>query len=439
MNCDGAGGSRRRHSDSKLSSSSSSLSLSSLAKQRSCSVQLAVLILTNLLVYQLSTTTTKIQPSFVLLRNDDNDHSNAIVSQQQKWEHQSKSFNVSAMSSWLQNPLVLPPFSPPNLPSIRIQDDVLDHKRNDYGGKGDAAHLGGFTQIDHQGISPNVWTKLITDIGVKSFLDVGCGRGISTRWFLEHGAKVLCVEGSHDAVIQSFLPPQYIVEHDYARGPWWPNQTYDVAWSVEFLEHVSRQYLFNYLPTFRRAALVLVTSSRWGGWHHVEIHSDEWWIQKMELYGFHYQSDLTQRIKQWAVEEWLNRTTANIAPNGKGLNAYHIMSSLKVFSNPVVAALPQHAHLFPEHGCFLKDSDKGPTVPAWTRPCGQGEETPLPPQLEPLSVTPDMHQRWHATIRAGITVETKYLASAYQEEMKHNQTLRDWIHQQMAAAGNGRT
>ena len=48
------------------------------------------------------------------------------------------------------------------------------------------------------------------------------------------------MEGSHDGVMKSLLPPELIVEHDFSRGPWWPEETYDAAWSVEFLEHVAR-------------------------------------------------------------------------------------------------------------------------------------------------------------------------------------------------------
>jgi len=144
-------------------------------------------------------------------------------------------------------------------------DENVDAKRQIYGGIGDKKHLGGFTEIDLDGITPNLWVNLIQKYNVRSFMDVGCGKGVITRWFLEHGADVLCVEGSHDAVSQSILPEDKVIEHDYSRGPWWPEKTYDVAWSVEFLEHVSRQYYFNYMSTFRKAALIFVTSSRWGG------------------------------------------------------------------------------------------------------------------------------------------------------------------------------
>jgi len=70
-------------------------------------------------------------------------------------------------------------------------------------------------------------TSKVTYLGVKSLLDVGCGRGISTAWFVTHGLDfVQCVEGSHDAVSQSIIPnsEKHVVEHDFSRGPWWPDR-----------------------------------------------------------------------------------------------------------------------------------------------------------------------------------------------------------------------
>jgi len=129
--------------------------------------------------------------------------------------------------------------SPPNLPSVRLSESeerIAAQKRTIYGGKGDALHLGGFTQRDDMGISNNLWNFMLGPLAIKSVVDVGCGKGVSTRYFFDHGAKVLCVEGSHDAVTQSLLPAKNVVEHDFSRGPWWPDETFDAVWSVEFLE-----------------------------------------------------------------------------------------------------------------------------------------------------------------------------------------------------------
>lgn len=157
---------------------------------------------------------------------------------------------------------------------------------------------------------------MIEGLGVHSLLDVGCGRGTSTSWFHLHGVDVLCAEGSHDAVEKTMLPDptNQIVEHDFSRGPWWPEKTYDAVWAVEFLEHVSLQYQFNYITAFRKAAMLFVTSSRYGGWHHVEVHMDDWWIRKYESYGFKYSHELTTKVRAIATKE---RADGKLLPNGE--------------------------------------------------------------------------------------------------------------------------
>jgi hypothetical protein len=105
------------------------------------------------------------------------------------------------------------------LPSVRVSKEEFKSDEQ-YGGKGDKPHLGGFTDMDHHGISPAVWKWMMTYIGVHSVLDVGCGRGISTSWFYFHGADVLCVEGSHDAVENIVIPDtSLIVEYDFPLTP----------------------------------------------------------------------------------------------------------------------------------------------------------------------------------------------------------------------------
>jgi hypothetical protein len=245
---------------------------------------------------------------------------------------------------------------------------------------------------------------MIQEFGVKSVLDVGCGRGTSTTWFLKHGVDVLCAEGSHDAYEKTFLPDPatQMVEHDFSRGPWWPEKTYDAAWAVEFLEHVNLQYHYNYITAFRKAALIFVSTSRWGGWHHVEVHDDEWWINKYELYGLRYSAKLTARVREWAKQESSNATA--IAPDGNRYNAQHIWLTMKVFTNPVVASLPQHAHLFPELGCY-GGRENGKII---HRECGTGKEgaleTPLDKSLYPLELTSEMDKEWDDLIRKNLKI-----------------------------------
>lgn len=310
---------------------------------------------------------------------------------------------VSSLSSMTplqqRDPLLSPIGEAVALPSIRVKDTNFD--RSFYGGKGDKKHLGGFTDIDINGISPYVWRMMISEYGIKSILDVGCGRGISTLWFLLNGIDALCVEGSHDAYEQSVLPEpsKQFVEHDFSRGPWWPSKTYDAVWCVEFLEHVGRDFHENYLPTFRKAAIIFATHSIFGGWHHVEVHDDAWWIHKFELYGFKYMPDLTAQIRKEADREACH---GPLAVNGEKPNPQNLYQML-VFFNPVVGALPEHAHLFAEPGCYDEESLPGNTT---LKDCGHGvgaeKETPLPPAYKPLPIQDSAHKEWEERIQRAI-------------------------------------
>lgn len=379
---------------SKLSRAASSSSKTSVW------AYVAILVLSNVLVFQLSRQplqfgTPSSESSFT-------DFLSALPSLQQ----QSK-----AVADWdpLLNPLGIPPGQAQNLPSVRVEEADVDKyrtKNTNYGGFGDKMWLGGFTDYDGDGVSPHLWKNMMQKLGVRSVLDVGCGRGTSTTWFLKQGADVLCVEGSHDAVQQTLLPDPatQVVEHDFARGPWWPEKTYDAVWSVEFLEHVSRQYHYNYVTSFRKAALLFVTSSRWGGWHHVEVHPDEWWIRKMTSYGFQYDAELTKMVKGWARQEANNETA--ISPSGKRYRAYHVIMSMKVFINPAVMALPQHQHLFPREGCFKDWNNKEGKI--YNKPCDAKEmETVLPSSFQPLPFNEAGHREWEGMILANAGNNTK--------------------------------
>lgn len=196
-------------------------------------------------------------------------------------------------SHWhLSHPMSIPDAPAVALPSIRVDDPTANQASSQgneayYGGAGDRPHLGGFANagIDFAGVSPATWKVMVEEHGIRSLLDVGCGRGISTSWFVDHGVDARCVEGSHDAVTQNFVAktrPDLVTEHDFSRGPWWPAETVDAVWSVEVLEHVSRNFHRNLFPAFRKAGtfttlmwvfLLLVVGGGGGGW--------SWWWTAM--------------------------------------------------------------------------------------------------------------------------------------------------------------
>lgn len=304
------------------------------------------------------------------------------------------------------------------LPSAQLSDEEakeVNAKRQIYGGVNDKAHLGGFTDLDLDGVSPLTWKWMVETIGVKSIIDLGCGKGVSSLWFHLQGVDTLCAEGSHDAVQQSLLPPETVVEHDFTRGPWWPDTTYDAVWCVEFSEHVQRQYVRNYMPVFRKAALIFVTHSTWGGWHHAEVHRDDWWINKYTaMSGLIYSPALTEKIREKAREDAgplpvaVNNDKTNYLPA-------HIRRTTLAFINPAVAGLDKHEHLFAEPGCF---TDYGkPNFPCGekTLPNGRPNKdivTSVPDRFLPLKVQKENEKQW----------EEKVFASFLKEANKKNTT-----------------
>lgn len=301
--------------------------------------------------------------------------------------------------------LAIPQGTTPNLPSIRVDDSKVETSRTTahvvYGGKGDKVHLGGFTDIDLQGISPAVWKAMVQDYGIKTLIDLGCGRGISTSWFLTHGVDATCVEGSHDAVLQTMMPIERVIEHDFSRGPWWPAKTQDAVWCVEFLEHVGVNFHQNYLPVFRKSALIFATHSNWGGWHHVEVHTTKWWIRKMQMYGFQYSEEMSLEIQGIASKEQENKT-ASIIVEDEPYNAQHIWTTMMVFINPAVSALPEHAHLFSGIGCFQSLGGEKGIV---NKDCDGENESKLPPEYYPLVLTEQQDEDWVALVKKNIAIK----------------------------------
>eukprot|EP01083_Nonionella_stella_P074596 202401_1 len=313
--------------------------------------------------------------------------------------------------------------------------------RGIYGGHGDKLHLGGFTEIDPEGISPRLWRDMMEYFGIKSLLDVGCGRGLSTSRFYLQGVDVQCIEGSHDAITRNVLPElitekmmeesknkndgsdtgtvtkgspkiqseisKRLVEHDFSLGPYWPEDTVDAVWSVELLEHISRNFQPNYLTAFKKAALLFVTHSNWGGWHHTEVHDDTWWRARMEMYGFVYSEDYTKRVRQIGHKETqarirfpVNVTKDDVNTGNRIYDAHHIKSRMLVFINPLVASKPQHAHILSEGGCYL--SNKQPRVH-----CGEENNkrarkvnTPIPDEFKNIIYKEEQHKKWEEMIHS---------------------------------------
>jgi len=209
--------------------------------------------------------------------------------------------------------------SPPPQPVLAIDNDIKKEiyaKRGIYGGKDDPVHVGGFLQNDTSSYEPWIWDWLINEMKIESMVDVGCGRGISTQYFSQRGVKAHCFEGSSDGVKNS-LVPQLVTEHDFTRGPIWTDDIVDVAWSIEFLEHVGTEHMANYMAAFKKARIVFVSHSIWGGWHHVTVKKRYWWIEAFRDYGFEYMPEMSEQMQDQAGHK------QRFFPKGKRHSYFH--------------------------------------------------------------------------------------------------------------------
>lgn len=170
-------------------------------------------------------------------------------------------------------------------------------------------HLGGYIRSRHSCVPtvyrfehgdpatyfPDLWRWAVDEFSVRSVIDVGCGEGHAARYFRDLGFCVLAVDGSVQAMHDSRVPEQH-VGHDYTKGRFIPDASFDLVWCCEFVEHVEAQYLENFLATFSRGSNLMMTYAGIGqpGHHHVNCQPEGYWIEKLGEVGFRLDADRTR-------------------------------------------------------------------------------------------------------------------------------------------------
>lgn len=159
-------------------------------------------------------------------------------------------------------------------------------------------HLGGHQYITH--LDCGVLDYVISNFRIQTFLDVGCGPGGMVHEALKRGLSAIGIDG--DPAILRVTPltdKARLVIHDFRKGPAPLAGDFDLAWSIEFLEHVDQCYASNYLSTFQQAKFLFCTASppKTPGHHHVNCQPTEYWINFFEQGGFSFCPELTKTLK----------------------------------------------------------------------------------------------------------------------------------------------
>lgn len=142
---------------------------------------------------------------------------------------------------------------------------------------GTPEHLGGhhfYTNMDRP-----VFDYLVGRYEIRTMLDVGCGTGGMVDYAVQSGLDyAVGVDGD------PLMNREAVWTHDFTNGPFrLPMGRVDLIWCVEFVEHVEKAYLPNILETFRCARVLFVTHAMpgQGGHHHVNLQTDDYWIDKL--------------------------------------------------------------------------------------------------------------------------------------------------------------
>lgn len=155
-------------------------------------------------------------------------------------------------------------------------------------------HLGGHEGETH--LDEGALDYLINTFDVKSMVDIGCGPAGMVELARSKGLEVLGIDG--DFVVERNVDD--VVIHDYQKAPYVPEKTYDLAWTVEFVEHIEEGYIRNFIATMDKCKYVLMTHAFPGqpGHHHVNCQAPEYWIHIMNAFGFTTDEYHTNEIRK---------------------------------------------------------------------------------------------------------------------------------------------
>jgi len=151
---------------------------------------------------------------------------------------------------------------------------------------------------------PDVWEHLIADYAIQSVLDVGAGAGWSTKWFANKGIYTLGIEISQDALDHNHCSSN-VVLHDYAQGPFVPACCFDLAWCAAFVQQVEEESIPNLMASFQSCKYVCLTFVQPGqpGYHHVNCQPTDFWVKKMNAFGFDHDPRETLHLRSTASDK----------------------------------------------------------------------------------------------------------------------------------------
>jgi hypothetical protein len=189
---------------------------------------------------------------------------------------------------------------------IVLDSFVKQHAVETYSGLANASdvtapHLGGnIVEGDPLTYAPSVWDYLTNRFSLTSVLDLGSGRGYSSRYFHDRGLRVLAVDGMKDNCLNAVYPT---VQIDLTKAMVVTNV--DLVHCQEVVEHIEERYAHNLLSSLACGKFIVMTNALpgQGGHHHVNEQPTQYWVDLLSGYGYDVLVEDTNRVRKLATND----------------------------------------------------------------------------------------------------------------------------------------
>lgn len=163
-------------------------------------------------------------------------------------------------------------------------------------------HLGGEVNGN---VDTGLVSTLVKELGINSMVDIGCGSGAATEQYRHFVPNIVGIDGDWTRLPKG---PHYML-HDFTKGPL--AVPADLAYSVEFVEHVEERFVDNFMPAFAACRYAVITAAQpdQPGHHHVNCRPKQYWIDLFKSYGLEYDHEYTEYLKKRSTMRNAKRKT----------------------------------------------------------------------------------------------------------------------------------
>ena len=161
-------------------------------------------------------------------------------------------------------------------------------------------HLGGHFNISN--LDTGLFDYLKKKFNVKSMLEVGCGLGEQTDYAVRSGVDSIGIDGDYTV---SRSNNNFII-CDLTQEVPTVDRSFDLVWSIEFVEHLHEQFAPNFMKLFQQGQYAVITHAFPGqkGHHHVNCQQSIYWVNMFHDYGFNYDPDETREMKKHSTMQF---------------------------------------------------------------------------------------------------------------------------------------